>query len=335
MNQHPLVSVIIPNYNHAKYLPARIESVLNQTWKNIEVFILDDCSPDNSREVIDEYAGLDNRIKVVYNQANSGSTFKQWNKGIGLARGKYIWIAESDDAAEDSFLSVLVSELEKDEEVVLAYCDSFDMDENNVVNGTITKYLTDLDPMWSQNFVAAGRPLIQRFMSFRNVIPNASAVVFRASTAAAAGPADESYRLFGDVIYWAKIISVGKIAYVSHALNYFRTHQNNARTTTYFDGTSLQENSRAIAVLRMYGEPDAEYRTKALELLLNKWYDTWAHQSMQWDKHMSIFKNVHAVEPGFAYKLIDVFARRFFYKAQGFRVLIGDKFLYKVFNNKS
>jgi glycosyltransferase involved in cell wall biosynthesis len=98
------VSVIIPNYNHADYLPARIDSVLQQTHQNLEVILMDDCSSDNSREIITRYAAQDARIRVVLNEQNSGSTFKQWNKGIALARGEYIWIAESDDVADSTFL---------------------------------------------------------------------------------------------------------------------------------------------------------------------------------------------------------------------------------------
>ena len=100
----PVVSVILPNYNHARYLPKRIESILNQGYAAIEVLIMDDCSGDNSREVIHEYAARDARIQTLFNEHNSGSTFKQWEKGLVWAKGKYVWIAESDDFAETTFL---------------------------------------------------------------------------------------------------------------------------------------------------------------------------------------------------------------------------------------
>src|SRR5207342_2166753 len=81
----PEVSVIIPNYNHAVYLEQRIESVLNQTFQDFELIILDDCSPDNSRDVIDQYRVNSKVSHIVYNSINSGSTFKQWQKGIELS----------------------------------------------------------------------------------------------------------------------------------------------------------------------------------------------------------------------------------------------------------
>ena len=95
----PTVSVIVPNYNHARYLRQRIESVLGQTYQDFEVILLDDCSTDESRSVLGEYA-KDPRVRIEFNEKNSGSTFKQWNKGVRLARGEYIWIAESDDYAD-------------------------------------------------------------------------------------------------------------------------------------------------------------------------------------------------------------------------------------------
>ena len=88
------VSVIIPNYNHAKYLNQRIDSVLNQTYQNFEVIILDDCSPDNSKQVIEAYRGHPKISTIVYNEQNSGTTFKQWDKGLQLAKGEWVWIAD-------------------------------------------------------------------------------------------------------------------------------------------------------------------------------------------------------------------------------------------------
>jgi glycosyltransferase involved in cell wall biosynthesis len=85
-----MISVIVPNYNHAKFLKERIDSILNQTIQDFELIILDDCSTDNSREIIESYRQLPN-VSIFYNSKNSGSPFKQWKKGINRAKGKYIW----------------------------------------------------------------------------------------------------------------------------------------------------------------------------------------------------------------------------------------------------
>ena len=117
----PLVSVIVPNYNHAPYLRQRLDSIFNQTFKDFEVIILDDCSTDNSKEIIEEYRNRPQVSHIEYNEINSGSPFKQWAKGFELAQGEYIWIAESDDWAEPNFLETLVSFLNSNNEIALAF----------------------------------------------------------------------------------------------------------------------------------------------------------------------------------------------------------------------
>src|ERR1700756_5018477 len=99
----PTVSVIVPNYNHARFLPKRIDSILRQSFQDFELILLDDCSTDDSRSILSQHAS-DPRVRIEFNQVNSGSPFKQWNRGVGLARGQYIWIAESDDYADERFL---------------------------------------------------------------------------------------------------------------------------------------------------------------------------------------------------------------------------------------
>ena len=102
----PAVSVILPNYNHSSFLKKRIDSIINQSFQDFDIIILDDCSTDCSREIIEEYRSNVNITNIVYNEINSGSTFKQWKKGIELAKGKFIWIAESDDYADESFFKM-------------------------------------------------------------------------------------------------------------------------------------------------------------------------------------------------------------------------------------
>src|SRR5258708_27842037 len=119
----PKVSVIIPNYNHARFLRQRVDGVLGQTFQNFELILLDDCSSDDSRSILSSYAG-DPRVRMEFNEANSGSAFKQWNKGVRLARGKYVWIAESDDYADERDLERLVGALDAEPDVTFAYCRS-------------------------------------------------------------------------------------------------------------------------------------------------------------------------------------------------------------------
>ena len=93
----PKVSIIIPNYNHATFLERRIEGVLNQSYKDWELIILDDASTDDSRSIIERFAQKHPPIQTVFNQKNSGGPFPQWNRGAEMAKGDYLWFAESDD----------------------------------------------------------------------------------------------------------------------------------------------------------------------------------------------------------------------------------------------
>src|ERR1700712_406276 len=96
----PKVSVIVPNYNHMLYLKQRIDSILAQTYRDFEVILLDDASVDGSVKILEHYR-YNLKVKhIVLNTQNSGSTFAQWEKGLQLAQGDWVWIAESDDYAD-------------------------------------------------------------------------------------------------------------------------------------------------------------------------------------------------------------------------------------------
>ena len=92
----PKVSVIIPVYNTEKYLKRCLDSVISQTFDDIEIICVDDCSDDNSRKILTQYAENDKRIKVLYTEQNSGQSFSR-NKAIDNAKGEYICFLDSDD----------------------------------------------------------------------------------------------------------------------------------------------------------------------------------------------------------------------------------------------
>ena len=91
----PLISVIIPVYNVEKYLKKCIDSVINQTYTNLEIILVSDTSPDNCEKICDDYAEKDSRIKVIHKEKNGLSAAR--NAGIDIASGKYIGFVDSDD----------------------------------------------------------------------------------------------------------------------------------------------------------------------------------------------------------------------------------------------
>ena len=231
--KNPKVCVIIPNYNHEKYLDERIQSVLNQTYTDFEVIILDDVSKDNSKDVIEKYRSNPHVRHIVYNTKNSGSTFKQWAKGFSLAKGELIWIAESDDSCSPKLLEKLVNEFEKDNELVLAYSLSMFIDEhgNRHKPSNNVKRTVHLD----------GKDYIQRYMEFGNHIKNASCALFKKDVAVNLNQIYTHYKGSGDRMFWILIAEQGRVAIVDELLNYFRRYSSTTTSKMTLNGTNHKE----------------------------------------------------------------------------------------------
>jgi glycosyltransferase involved in cell wall biosynthesis len=237
----PTVSVIVPNYNHGRYLRRRIDTILAQTYPDFELILLDDCSADNSREILASYRG-NPKVRVEFNAKNSGTPFRQWNKGVQMARGRYIWIAESDDYADFRFLAEMVPILDEQTEVTFTYCRSLSIGADDQPFGFADSYLDDLDANhWEANFVVDGLEECRRFFVLSAPIPNASSVLFRKNVYERVGRADERLRLCGDYKVFAAMAVEGKIAYVAEPLNYYRSHSETARTRTSAAALSVAE----------------------------------------------------------------------------------------------
>jgi glycosyltransferase involved in cell wall biosynthesis len=236
----PTVSVVVPNYNHARFLRQRIDSIFAQTYQDFELILLDDCSTDGSREILKEYA-RDPRVRLDFNEANSGSPYKQWNRGVRTAKGKYAWIAESDDYAAPDLLNRLVTVLERDAGVSFAYCRSRCVDEAGGVGAFIDAHLGYDVERWSSDFCEGGLDTCREQFLFHNPVANASAVVFRKSTYERIGGADEHLRYCGDWKLWAAMVLRGKLAYVCEPLNYYRFHAGTVRSKSHEEALHIVE----------------------------------------------------------------------------------------------
>lgn len=228
----PRVSVIIPNYNHSAYLTQRIESVLNQTFQNFEVIILDDFSTDNSKDIIEQYRNHPKISAVVYNHKNSGSTFLQWKKGIELARGEWIWIAESDDWCEATLLNELICGINNQPDCTLSYCQSILFsDYENITSISSNRLGKCMD----------GKTFVIDNMLHNNNIVNASMCIFKRSAYYNVSQEFTKYRFMGDCLFWIEIALRGKVYISSKALNYFRRHDNNVSSSAYNTGLYYSE----------------------------------------------------------------------------------------------
>ena len=106
-----LISIVLPIYNVEKYIEKCMDSVLNQTYKNIEVILVDDGSPDRCPKICEEYAKKDNRIKVVHKE--NGGLSDARNAGIKVANGEYITFIDSDDYVDEDYVEFLYNNIEK------------------------------------------------------------------------------------------------------------------------------------------------------------------------------------------------------------------------------
>jgi hypothetical protein len=251
-----------------------MESVLGQTYQDFEVILLDDCSTDDSRAILSEYAA-DPRVRLEFNEKNSGSTFKQWNKGVRLARGKYVWLAESDDYADERLLEKLVPLLDAEPLTVLAYCRSWRVLADGQIIGLLDCPYTDLDPRrWTADFWADGREECQNYLVQRNIIPNASAVLFRREVYVRVGGADESMVLCGDWKLWAAMALTGRIAYLAEPLNYFRFHDTSIRLKSQRLGAAPIEYLEVIRWILQRVTPSDAVRRKYSEDVFSLWAPT-------------------------------------------------------------
>jgi glycosyltransferase involved in cell wall biosynthesis len=208
----PKVSVIVPNYNHARFLRKRIDSILAQTFQDFELILLDDCSTDDSRPILSSYSDSPHVSAIQFNEENSGSTFKQWNKGVRLARGEYVWIAESDDYADPRFLQRLVAVLDAKPEVVFVSCRSWQVTADEQLEGYADS--TCPYPRYNVDTEVDGFEECRNYFVCLNTVHNASSVVFRKSVYDHMGGADEALRFVGDWKLWAAMALHGRITYL-------------------------------------------------------------------------------------------------------------------------
>ena len=237
---NPLVSVIIPNYCHARYLDQRIQSVLNQTYQNFEVIILDDCSPDDgaSRAVIEKYRDNPHVSHIVYNTENSGSTFRQWNKGFGLAKGELIWIAESDDYCEKDLMEKLIQPFLYKKQCSISFCRTVLVDEQGNMQSA--------GPPNLNSGIYDGGSFIRDFMSIGNSIVNASSVLFSKECLQSISGDYQLFQGAGDRLFWIYLSECGYVSFTDDRLNYCRQHPVNTTKDKNKKGINQKEDKKIL-----------------------------------------------------------------------------------------
>lgn len=225
----PKVSIILPNYNHAPYLQERLDSIFNQTYQDFEVIILDDASTDNSRSILETYSKHSKVSQYIVNLKNTGSPFLQWKKGLLLAKGDYVWIAESDDSCELTFLETQVAAI-KNVAVVVA-------NTKTLSSGRVGR--TVQHPAFKDNILSL---YDNRLLPYCPIL-NVSACLFKSfSKERINNSVFADYRICGDLVFYYDMLFKNKM-------------QLNTQTTSYFrqEGTGVSNlKSKDISYLSNY-----------------------------------------------------------------------------------
>lgn len=273
--QNPLVSVIIPNYCLAKYLDQRINTILNQTYENFEVIILDDCSPDDgaSKAVIEKYRNNPHVSHIIYNETNGGSPYKQWKKGAELAKGELLWIAESDDYCDEHFLEALVPQF-KNRNLSVAFCRSILFSDDHIIGPA--------HPIEIKEGTFSGTDFIKQYLIEGCGIVNASCAVFTKEAFMTISDMYSTYRGSGDRMFWILIAEKGDVAFVEKPHNFFRQHIKNTTKKLTVNGLMQKEDKLTYDYLRLKGYiSDSEASTYVRDFMIRNVFEMLADKNVQ------------------------------------------------------
>lgn len=247
-----MISVIVPNYNHAPYLRQRIDSILNQTYQDLELILLDDCSTDDSREIFESYRSNPHVTHIVYNEQNGGAPFAQWDKGIQLAKGEWIWIAESDDWADLTFLEKVMDVAEAHPECGIIY--------------TMARYMLNREVQWAptcdgKTYIYPGDQFNKEHLLYANEIYNVSMMVFRKELYQHVQPETFRHmRYCGDWMCYTQLCRNTHVAHINQLLSYYRQHDNNTTIMAEHNGLAFLEGLDVIdSLVEYYHIPSMRY----------------------------------------------------------------------------
>jgi glycosyltransferase involved in cell wall biosynthesis len=282
----PLLSVIVPSYNHERFLAERLSSIYAQDFKDFELIIYDDASTDGSVQTIRELL-KDKSYFLSANTTNSGSPFKQWEEALSLVKGKYIWIAESDDSCDSTFVSSLLQRIQG-EHASIAFSRTKTIDAQG----------SSLDiPYWPEVIDRAFfrdhqsiscSQFLRRYMPARNCIPNVSSAIFTVQgfreQVLYASRQVSRYRYVGDWLFWCYLLKAygsNRVVYDPRPLCYHRDHDSSTRalSTRHKEKIHIEEYSDAVNhILLMQG---SRAPVVYLRAIIQGWW-VWSRDEYFW-----------------------------------------------------
>lgn len=225
----PLVSVVFTSYNHRKYLKQALDSIINQSYKKMEIIVVDDCSTDGSQEILLQYKN-DPRVQLHLLEANTGSYVKASNYGAERAEGSYLIFAQCDDFADTRQIELLVNAMIENPGVGVVYSRSNMVDPSGHIYATdFSKREKEFRKKCAQNTVITGAEM-GKFLSYSCVIPNLSAALIRRDLYIQAGMLSEQYLVAADWAFWLTLSELTNFYYITECLNNFRQHPTTIRS---------------------------------------------------------------------------------------------------------
>ncbi len=229
-NELELVSIIVASYNHAEYLRERMDSLVNQTYKNIEILVIDDCSTDGSIEILRQYKS-NKKVSLIERETNGGWVAVS-NQGVELAKGEFIIFANCDDVCAPEIIESLVAALKNNPTAGISFCRSMLIDSHgNSLGFDFDQRENEFRLRCSDNVLLSDSEMA-KFLLHSCVIPNLSAALFRKDVYLSCGGLKNQYRVCAD---WELFFNMAKkfnFYYVSRPLNYFRQHEASIRSST-------------------------------------------------------------------------------------------------------
>lgn len=248
MNAKPLISVVMPCYNAECYIEESIKSILNQTFKDFELIIVDDGSTDRSLEIIKKYARKDKRIRVIRNKKNMGIAISR-NIGTKAAKGKYIAVHDSDDISLPFRLKEQFDYLEKNPEagVVGGYLQIFESESEKVIG--IRKYPENDENLRNKIFFYS--PVAQ------------PAAMIRKDVFKKIGFYNPKYPPSEDLDFWFRLGEQYKFANLPKVVLKYRISQNSAT------GSKLKLMEKLTSEIRWKNHNNPHYQFGILEFTYN------------------------------------------------------------------
>lgn len=261
MSNFATVTALVPSYNHGQFIQRRIESILNQTYKNIELIVIDDGSQDNSDEVIKSVLAR-HEFRYIRNEKNTGTPFAAWETVLSLATGNYIWVCESDDFAEPSYLETAVSALEANKDAVFFYCNSWVVDSSGERIDHTSTYFHNIwkETRWDAGFCTDGIQELLNFQLRGQTVPNMSSALIRAQAFRAAyRPFLKKLKLTGDWLFVGDLLCHGRVVFCAETLSNFRRHEETSRVRVKSARSQAEFTLTKYLLFRKGGRPVREF----------------------------------------------------------------------------